>query len=293
MAWLESHQSLGKHPKTKKAAHLLGISAPQLIGHLMYLWWWAIDYAPGGDVTDYDASDLALAAEWQGDPEQFVAALMDCRYGDRAGFLERDPDGRVLIHDWWEYAGKLVQRRREDAERKMAERRKPVPDVPSINSAPVQGMSNGRAKDVPGGAVRTDQPTNTTNTPPAPEARARDKPAPPSVPEPLRGMHAVLDGLKGYTPTDAFFSKVQTKYGHLDAEEEAIKAREWLAARKARGCSTGFFLNWLQKASDARGSVVTPLQRPPQPVERRPWSPPTFERTPAPPDLLHRERTSA
>ena len=34
MAWIEAHQELRNHPKTKKAARLLGISRPQMIGHL-------------------------------------------------------------------------------------------------------------------------------------------------------------------------------------------------------------------------------------------------------------------
>ncbi|HYE58615.1 MAG TPA: hypothetical protein VD948_08920, partial [Rhodothermales bacterium] len=41
-----------------------GITRPTLLGHLFLLWWWALDYAPDGDVTRYGADELALAAEW-------------------------------------------------------------------------------------------------------------------------------------------------------------------------------------------------------------------------------------
>lgn len=117
VAWIEAHQTLQGHPKTRKAALQLGIGQPQLIGHLFCLWWWALDYAPEGDLSHFAAGDLALAAEWSGEPDAFVAALVDCRYGMRAGFLDRTGDGRLVIHDWHEYAGKLVGRREANARR--------------------------------------------------------------------------------------------------------------------------------------------------------------------------------
>lgn len=128
MAWIESHQELGAHPKVRKLAVLLGVPAVQAIGHLHMLWWWALDYAEDGDLSHYDAADIALAVDWEGDPDQLVAALVDCGPGDKAGFL--DPDMR--LHDWHDYAGKLVERRRRDRERK----------------AEARGQSTGRPKDV-------------------------------------------------------------------------------------------------------------------------------------------------
>jgi hypothetical protein len=157
VAWIEAHQSLGEHPKLKKAARLLGVSRVQLVGHLFYLWWWALDYAPDGDVSRYGAQELADAAKWEGEADGFTAALEGCRIGDREGFLERTADGRVLIHDWWEYGGKLVQRRQVDAARKRRQRTAgaapapPPSDVrppPSINSADVRRTSDGRPSDV-------------------------------------------------------------------------------------------------------------------------------------------------
>ncbi len=127
MAWIESHQDLDDHPKTRKAALILGINVPSVIGHLHILWHWAVSYAPDGDLTDFTLDDIALAARWDGDPEQFVNALLNCRLGaGRVGFLERGEDGRLVIHDWWEYAGKLIVKRQMDAQRKRGERLRPV-----------------------------------------------------------------------------------------------------------------------------------------------------------------------
>lgn len=130
MTWIESHQELGRHPKTRKAARLLGISAPTMVGHLHYLWWWAMDFAQNGDLAETDAADICEGAMWEGDPVLFLGTLAD------VGFLDREGDAYHL-HDWQEYAGKLIERRRIDAERKRSER------TPSIKDG-VQRMSAGR-----------------------------------------------------------------------------------------------------------------------------------------------------
>jgi len=113
MAWIESHQSLRNHPKTKRLCRLLGIDLAKAIGHLHLLWWWCLDYAQDGSLATYDAYIVADAAEWEGDPDLFVTALLE------AGFLERNGE-ELIIHDWWDYAGKLIHQRREHAERMRA-----------------------------------------------------------------------------------------------------------------------------------------------------------------------------
>lgn len=111
MAWIESHDTLAEHPKTKRLARLLRVSRPAAIGHLHLLWWWAIKYAQDGDLTQFDAAEIADACMWDGDPDQFVEALVQAR------FVDRLPDGRLEIHDWWEYAGRLLQKREQARER--------------------------------------------------------------------------------------------------------------------------------------------------------------------------------
>lgn len=110
MAWIESHQTLGQHPKTRKFARLLNVTMPTAVGHLQYFWWWAIDYAPDGDIGRHDPLDVAIGAEWTGDPDEFVTALV------RAGFVDDEDDG-LTIHDWEQYGGKLPARRRAARER--------------------------------------------------------------------------------------------------------------------------------------------------------------------------------
>jgi len=106
LAWIESHQDLGRHPKTKRLKRRLNISLPAVVGHLHYLWWWALDFAEDGDLSKYDAADIADAAMWEGEPEVWEAALIE------AGFMDEDR----TLHDWYEYAGRFIQLRKEASE---------------------------------------------------------------------------------------------------------------------------------------------------------------------------------
>lgn len=115
--WIESHQSVRNHPKVKKSARLAGINEFEMIGRLHCLWWWALDYAKDGDVTKYSIEDIEMAVDWNGTPGAFYSALINCGFSGHCGLLESNGQ-RVLIHDWHDYAGKLIERRTEDAERK-------------------------------------------------------------------------------------------------------------------------------------------------------------------------------
>lgn len=115
MAWIEAHQSLPTHLKTKRASRALQISRPQLVGHLLFLWSWALDNAPEGNLSWLTSEEIAEAAGWDGDADQFVTALVEARGPSGHGFIERDEAG-VRIHDWDDYAGRLIRRRRANAE---------------------------------------------------------------------------------------------------------------------------------------------------------------------------------
>ena len=111
MAWIESHQSLSRHRKTLKTAGRLSVDRHKLIGHLHELWWWALDnVGVDGRLTGMSPVEIGLAAQWDGDPEEFVEALI---YG---GFIDRDGD-ELVLHDWYDYAGKLIGKRLEERER--------------------------------------------------------------------------------------------------------------------------------------------------------------------------------
>jgi hypothetical protein len=72
-------------------------------------WWWTFDYTPEGDLSAVADDDIADAVEWKREPATLVAALCD------AGFM--DGSSRQ-VHDWADYAGRWIDRRAANAERK-------------------------------------------------------------------------------------------------------------------------------------------------------------------------------
>lgn len=109
MAWIEAHQGLANHIKTIKLRKILRIKKIEAIGILFLLWWWAMDNAPSGDLSELDDADLAEIVEYKtrGKPTTMEALI-------EAGFIDENKH----IHDWDDYIGKLVERRKTDAERK-------------------------------------------------------------------------------------------------------------------------------------------------------------------------------
>lgn len=160
--WIESHQSIRSHPKIKKAARLANVSEPEMVGLLHYMWWWALDYAPDGDVTRYSQDDIEMAVDWNGTPGAFYNALLTCGFNDHSGLLESDGQ-RIVIHDWHQYGGKLLERRTEDAERKRQARRKtseghPEDDEQTAHVDNKQNKQNKQTKNTPSGEKKAPRP---------------------------------------------------------------------------------------------------------------------------------------
>ena len=154
MAWIKSEQAIASHPKLHMLAKTLEISVPQAIGHIHLLWWWALDYCADGYITRY-RDYIPLAAQWAGDSEVFVKALIEFGWVDEI-------DNELLIHDWMEYTGKLNTVREKDAERKRKARKSQnaktstnrewtpiVDDTLDNTNISVQRTSVGHPEDVP------------------------------------------------------------------------------------------------------------------------------------------------
>jgi hypothetical protein len=125
MPYIESHIELGEHPKLEQLTLLLGVSAPQALGHLHYLWYWSFKYSKEGSLAGYKPAVIAKAAKWEGDASTFVDALLNCGVGeDGKGFLEHDEHGALYIHDWWDYAGAYLDKKRANTERQRKHRDK-------------------------------------------------------------------------------------------------------------------------------------------------------------------------
>ena len=213
MAWIESHQEVGRHPKTKKLARLLSVSLPAAVGHLHYLWWWALDFAPTGSLGKYDEADIADAMQWDGDPATLVEALL------ASGYVDETDDG-LMIHDWAEYAGKLLERRAKDRARKRA--------AAESAGVPQEFQRKDDGEDEDGGTLPSvpNQPTNRTehNQPYRTDRTEQDTTAPdqPGGKPPAAEACPLAEIMQLYNETCASYPRIRCIAG---SREKAVKAR--------------------------------------------------------------------
>ena len=150
MAWFEFHAKVLRHRKTLRLASRLDVTRAHAAGILACIWGECIDQAEDGDLSDLEPAELEYWTDYP-DGARLLDALIETRW------LDRDGDA-VVVHDWYDYAGKYAEKRRADAERKRKSR--------------VQRTSAGRPRDGAG----THPPTHSTHsTNPPTTARARTR----------------------------------------------------------------------------------------------------------------------
>jgi hypothetical protein len=110
--WIESHVELRDHPKTDRLMDALGVTRREAVGLLHMLWWRAVTYAPSGDLSSFTDGQIARWTDWDPDPALLVSGLT------ASGFLDDDRQ----LHDWGDYAGRLIYRRQQDAQNKARQR---------------------------------------------------------------------------------------------------------------------------------------------------------------------------
>ena len=135
MAWIELHQSLWTHRKTVILAATLGINELYAAAHMSKLWTWALDNAQNGDLTGLPNKVIAFGAGWTGDENAFVDALVSSGWVDRDG-------GSMSLHDWYDYAGRLIDKKNANKERMRNARAKNVQRTNDAQPSHVQGLPN-------------------------------------------------------------------------------------------------------------------------------------------------------
>jgi hypothetical protein len=135
VAWIKVHQTLKDHRKVLQAADELEIETAHMLGLIVSFWLWALDNAPAGRLSGISHRMIARAAQWEGGPDLFVNALIN------AGFLKDTPDG-LVINDWYEYAGKLIDQR--EAEKNRSRRRRAAAAAAATGD---QQTTDGRPQD--------------------------------------------------------------------------------------------------------------------------------------------------
>lgn len=110
MAWFTAYDTLPTHPKTLKLARTLKISRFEAVGVLWCLFSWGLVAAgKNGELPGMTAEDISSAVGWT-KKSNLAGALLEC------GYL--DFDGKdFAIHEWYDYAGKLVDKREAERDR--------------------------------------------------------------------------------------------------------------------------------------------------------------------------------
>lgn len=73
------------------------------IGYVQLLIDWVADYAIQGDVGKWPNGAIAMGCDWQGDPDEFVSALVEARW------LKEDDSCRLYLNDWPDHAERWVK----------------------------------------------------------------------------------------------------------------------------------------------------------------------------------------
>jgi hypothetical protein len=96
------------HPKVYALCEAMNIDRPTALGYLILLWEFASEYAPEGDIGKYPDTRIEAAMDFSGRGKprgKLIEALSS------VGFVDRDDEVRLKIHDWTEHCEKYVHRR--------------------------------------------------------------------------------------------------------------------------------------------------------------------------------------
>ena len=117
--YLPIEPALVDHPKTRALAKLWGCHPYTAVGFLVKLWGYCLEYQDDGNVDGRPADVLDdLAAPCVATSIGTMPTVRDALL--KSGFINEDG----TLHDWDEYAGALVERRRKDRRRKQLARRR-------------------------------------------------------------------------------------------------------------------------------------------------------------------------
>jgi hypothetical protein len=175
---------------------------------------------------------------WEGECESLMKALREARFLDGSH-----------IHHWYEYAGRLAERRFANAQRMRRARSGAAPSPQEAGAMSVHARATHvQSDDETGARLHTGHTGHTGQTEPTgPNKHGERAPRAPSVPEQLTKFDAILRDLPGYRPTSAFYEKTLARYSTVDLDAEAIKLADWVT-RKRTQCTTVRVFNWLDNA---------------------------------------------
>lgn len=88
-----------QHPKTKKTIRKYGHAA---IVSIIALWGFAAQRRPEGNLTGMDVDDIAIAACWDGDEQEFFDMCVEMKW------IDVHENGEIHLHGWKEAQGYVI-----------------------------------------------------------------------------------------------------------------------------------------------------------------------------------------
>ncbi len=99
------------HRKRKRLRRILGDRATD---YLIDFWISVAESRPTGELTGWNAFDIADAADYPGDPDEFYNALVD------VGFLDVSDNGCINVHNWTKRQGYVAHSERRSLQARLA-----------------------------------------------------------------------------------------------------------------------------------------------------------------------------
>jgi hypothetical protein len=100
--------------KFRRLQRKLGVSKCHTVGILELLWIATAKNTPLGDIGKFSNEEIAIECDWEGDPDELVTALLECRW------LDAHDQYRLVIHDWADHCPNHIKANVERWDKKFA-----------------------------------------------------------------------------------------------------------------------------------------------------------------------------
>lgn len=204
------------HTKMKRLCRRLDIPQWQGVGLLESIWHLTARETPRGDIGKLSDEDIALAIDFRGDETAIIEALV------AAGWLDRDPDERLIVHDWPEHCEDSVHTRLARAKqyfvRGIAPKLSKLAEKERMACAQFYGLSAQHSPDgaqsAPNGAL------------PIPKPKPLPSPEPSPLPAPIARPPRASD-LDGTVQPSDRFEEIWQRWPRQVGKDSAC--RDWLS----------------------------------------------------------------
>lgn len=125
------------HYKHDRVARLLDLDRDAAALVVLRLILWVARYKDeSGDISGLAAPEIAAICHFPGNPDRLVDALVEARW------LDREPAGRLLLHEWTHYQREYISDRQRKRDERSRDREGIAPDNEKVRN--VRGQSGDR-----------------------------------------------------------------------------------------------------------------------------------------------------